>query len=142
MRVVFFNFKTAFDRGASFGQIGKDACVDELPAYVSNTTGEVSTENFYWVSRMIAAMADASYKKSVFHVERYQENVLSKGHELIGHYDELLHAEGDSTKRMEIRQKANEEIAAAAKKAASDTLEKVLFELSNEMKNAYSRSDA
>lgn len=118
------------------------ACVDELPAYVSNTTGEVSTENFYWVSRMIAAMADASYKKSVFHVERYQENVLSKGHELIGHYDELLHAEGDSTKRMEIRQKANEEIAAAAKKAASDTLEKVLFELSNEMKNAYSRSDA
>lgn len=29
-----------------------------------------------------------------------------------------------------------------ARKAAQDTLNKVLYELSNEMKNAYSRSDA
>lgn len=35
------------------------------PEYLSNTTGEVSTDNFYWGSRMIAAMADASYKKSI-----------------------------------------------------------------------------
>ena len=35
--------------------------VETTPEYVSNTTGEVSTDNFYWASRMIAAMADASY---------------------------------------------------------------------------------
>ena len=37
------------------------ADVDETPEYLANTTGEVSTGNFYWTSRMIAAMADASY---------------------------------------------------------------------------------
>ena len=118
------------------------ACVDELPAYVSETTGEVSTDSFYWVSRMIAAMADASYRKSVFHVERYQENLLSKGHELIEKYDEKLKGEHNKKKRMEMKQEANEKTAAAAKEAAADTLQKVLYELSNEMKNAYSRSDA
>ena len=46
------------------------ANVETTPAYLAGTTGEVSTDSFYWVSRMIAAMADASYGKSVFHVER------------------------------------------------------------------------
>ena len=44
------------------------ANVETTPAYLAGTTGEVSTDSFYWVSRMIAAMADASYGKSVFHV--------------------------------------------------------------------------
>ena len=34
------------------------AQVEETPEYVANTTAEVSTDNFYWVSRMIGAMAD------------------------------------------------------------------------------------
>ena len=53
------------------------ANVETTPAYLAGTTGEVSTDSFYWVSRMIAAMADASYGKSVFHVERYELAVLS-----------------------------------------------------------------
>ena len=36
------------------------ADIETTPDYLSNTTGEVSTDNFYWSSRMIAAMADAS----------------------------------------------------------------------------------
>ena len=72
------------------------ADVEETPEYLSNTTGEVSTENFYWSSRLIAAMADASYRSSVFHIERYQEHVMAKGHELIHHYDELLAKETDA----------------------------------------------
>ena len=44
------------------------ANVTTTPAYLSNTTGAVSTDNFYWNSRMIAAMADAAYSKSVFHI--------------------------------------------------------------------------
>ena len=63
------------------------AGVTTTPEYLSNTTAEVSTDNFYWSSRMIAAMADASYKSSVFHIERYQEQVMAKGHELINTYD-------------------------------------------------------
>ena len=116
--------------------------VTKTPDYLSGTAKEVSTDNFYWVSRMIAAMADASYHKSVFHVERYQENVAAKSHELLNHYDALLKEEKDAGRRLALREEANEAVAAMVKKAAADTLDKVLYELSNDMKNAYSRSDA
>lgn len=118
------------------------AGVTTTPEYLSNTTAEVSTDNFYWSSRMIAAMADASYKSSVFYIERYQEQVMAKGHELINTYDALLAKESDEQKRMSLKEEANEKIAEMLKKAAADTLSKVLFELSSQMKNAYSRSDA
>lgn len=118
------------------------AGVTTTPEYFSNTTAEVSTDNFYWSSRMIAAMADASYKSSVFHIERYQEYVMAKGHELINTYDELLAKESDGQKRMSLKEEANEKIAKMLKEATADTLSKVLFELSGQMKNAYSRSDA
>ena len=118
------------------------ADVEETPEYLSNTTGEVSTENFYWSSRLIAAMADASYRSSVFHIERYQEHVMAKGHELIHHYDELLAKETDAVMRRRLREEANRSIAKMLQKETADTLDKVLFELSSQMKNAYSRSDA
>ena len=91
---------------------------------------------------MIAAMADASYKKSIFHIERYKEKVMSRGHEIIGRYDALLAQERDADKRMELKTAANEEVAAMVKKETLATLDRVLYELSNQMKNAYSRSDA
>lgn len=122
--------------------------VDEVPEYLANTSAEVSTDNFYWTSRMIAAMADASYAKSVFHIERYDEKVMSKAHEIIYRYDDLLGADRDvqmnaiSKLGQELRQQANQEMADMAMQAAGDTLGKVLYELSNQMKNSYSRSDA
>ena len=118
------------------------ADVEETPEYLNNTTGRVSTENFYWSSRLIAAMADASYNKSLFHVERYQERVAAEGHMLINRYDARLAAEQDPAARKALRQQANAEIAAMLQKETDDTLDKVLFELSSQMKNAYSRSDA
>ena len=118
------------------------AAVDTTPDYLSGTTKEVTTDNFYWTSRMIGAMADTSYKSSIFHIERYQERVMAKGHQLIHQYDALLEKESDPAKRMALRLEANQAIADMLKKEASDTLNKVLYELSNQMKNAYSRSDA
>lgn len=122
--------------------------VDEVPEYLANTSAEVSTDNFYWTSRMIAAMANASYAKSVFHIERYDEKVMSKAHEIIYRYDDLLGADRDvqtdavSKLGQKLRQQANRETADMVRQAASDTLGKVLYELSNQMKNSYSRSDA
>lgn len=116
--------------------------VSKTPEYMANTTAEVSTENFYWASRMIAAMADASYKKSIFHIERYQEHVMAKGHALIHQYDERLAKEQDETKRMQLREEANERVAKMLKKETAATLNQILYELSNLMKNSYSRSDA
>ena len=118
------------------------ADIETTPDYLSNTTGDVSTDNFYWSSRMIAAMADASYKKSIFHIERYQEHVLSKGHEIINRYDDMIQNEADADKHLALKHEANLAVADMLKAATSDTLSKVLYELSNEMKNAYSRSDA
>lgn len=118
------------------------ANVDTTPAYLACTTGEVSTESFYWVSRMIAAMADAAYGKSIFHVERYEEGVLSATRALLNAYDEKQAQEADPARRAALRTEANEAIARELKARAADTLNKVLFELSCNMKNAFSRSDA
>ena len=117
------------------------ANVDTTPEYLANTTGTVSTENFYWVSRMIAAMADASYAKSLIHVERYEEGVLSASRALLNQYDRKISA-AEEGQRAALREEANTAIAAELKKRAADTLDKVLFELSSGMKNAYARSDA
>ena len=118
------------------------ANVDTTPAYLACTTGEVSTDSFYWVSRMIAAMADAAYGKSIFHIERYEEAVLSATRALLHAYDEKQRSAFDPAARAALREEANEAIAKALKARAADTLDKVLFELSCNMKNAYSRSDA
>ena len=116
--------------------------IDRTPEYLSATTGKVSTENFYWMSRMIAAMADASYNKSVFHIERYQEKVAAKSHVILNHYDALLAQENDEGKCKKLQEEANEKTAQMLREAAADTLDKVLYELSGQMKNAYARSDA
>ena len=118
------------------------ADVDEIPEYLGNTTGEVSMDNFYWSSRLIAAMADASYRKSIFHIERYQEHVMSRAHELIGLCDAALAKENDGAKRLALKQETNQALADMLKKETAATLDKVLYELSNLMKNSYSRSDA
>ena len=118
------------------------ANVERTPEYLANTTGTVSTDNFYWTSRLIAAMADASYNKSLFHLERYEEAVLSAARALVNGYDAKLSAEPDAARRAALREEATTAIAAMLQEKAADAQDKVLFELSSQMKNAYSRSDA
>ena len=87
-------------------------------------------------------MADASYRHSARHIERYQRNVMSKGHQILFEYDQLLQKEKDSTKQMILKHEANQKIADMLKKETSKTLSLVLNELSHSMKNAFARSDA
>ena len=87
-------------------------------------------------------MADASYAKSVFHIERYTLSVGAKANHIINTCDDAPRAEADPAARAALRDKANADLAAMAKAETTDTLNKVLFELSSGMKNAYSRSDA
>ena len=122
--------------------VAQYANVEGVPCYLGNTTGEVSTDNFYWTSRLIGAMADAAYAKSIFHIERYQLAAQSRMHAILKEYDAKLFAESDDAKRGELRIAANEAFAAAIRKEASAALDHVLFELSSQMKNAYLRSDA
>ncbi len=116
--------------------------VDTIPHYLSGTTKDVSTDNFYWNCRLIAAMTDAAYSRALIHVERYQLSVQSKGHNLVAQYDKKLSKEKDAAKGSALREAANQAVADMAQKETADVLNKVLFELSMQMKNAFSRADA
>ena len=117
------------------------ANVDSTPEYLSNTTGDVSTDNFYWASRLLAAMADASYAKSVFHIERYTLSVGSKptASSIPMTMPSAARPTPPPVPPCAPRQRG---IGRYGQAETTDTLNKVLFELSSGMKNAYSRSDA
>lgn len=117
-------------------------CITAVPAYLSNTTEEVSTDNFYWSERMIAALADAHYGKCLPHIERYQEAVLSQGHRIISMYDEKLKDAASAADISALCEKANEETSAMLRKETQSALGSVLYEASCSMKNAFARSDA
>ncbi|WP_130837487.1 C69 family dipeptidase [Lachnoclostridium sp. Marseille-P6806] len=117
------------------------ANVGRTPEYLSNTGGRVSTDNFYWTSRLIAALTDASYSRSLNHIEHYQQSVAAKGHVLLRRYDREIDAAEDSAARAALREQANGEMAEELKKLADKALHETLFETSNLMRNQYSRSD-
>lgn len=116
--------------------------INSTPEYLSNTTEEVSTGSFYWTNRIIAALADAHYGKCLVHIERYQEAVQSQGHAIINSYDKLLKTTSKSAEQTALCEKANAKIAVMLKKETQSVLDKVLFESSSLMKNAFARSDA
>ncbi len=114
------------------------AHMDEVPDYLANTTKKVSTESFYWANRLIGALTDASYGYSIVHIERYQQLIEAKGMEIIHRYEDLI---GQGNNASELIAKANQEIVDMLKEETDNVLDKVLFEASNHMKNAFARSD-
>ena len=119
------------------------ANVNATPEYLANTTGRVSTGNFYWSSRLIGALADAQYAKTAIHIERYQNAVLSMGHYEIGRVDaEIEEAISGNGFRCEMTEEANAVIAEKLKALTGEALGNVLFEVSCNMKNAFASSDA
>ena len=114
--------------------------VNTVPDYLGNTTGKVSTDNFYWSSRLIGALADASFGRSQNLIERYVLAVGAKAYKILNQYDRLLE-NSDGDEAVSLCEKANEEMAAMLEKETSKTLSKVLYEASNTMKNSYNRSD-
>lgn len=109
-----------------------------VPSYLSNTTMRITTDNFYWANRLIAALADPHFTTAMVHIERYQEKTLSKDHELIKKYDALY---GSTKNVFDLTKKANQEITNYIKKETDDVLNKVLYNASCLMKNGYARSD-
>ena len=113
------------------------ANVDAVPKYVGRADDRVSTDNFHWTSRLIAALADASFAGSVQEIERYQGKTDARTRALIHTFD----AEFGSEKPAHTREQANEKIAKAVQKEADDVLAKVLRIRTMDMKNNYSRAD-
>ena len=117
------------------------ANVENLPAYLGNTTDAVSTDNFYWSARLIAALADACVQKNLNHIEHYQLTVQSKARECIGRCDRQQASESSEEARAALREEANAEIAGLLQSETAGTLARVLHEASGHMKNQYTRSD-
>ena len=109
----------------------------KMPDYLSRVTLDASTENFYWASRLIGALADSTYAASAQHIERYQNAVAVKGRQIIREYDQKMASSGDYS----LTEEANEKLCAMAKECSTDTLGKVLQEASLRMKNGYNRAD-
>ena len=66
------------------------ANVDSTPAYLADTTTRVTTENFYWANRVIAALCDGAFADTANAVERYQQKTLAAGHRLVAATDEQV----------------------------------------------------
>ena len=111
--------------------------VSLMPKYVSDVSLDVSTDNFYWVNRLIGALADPNFGATIQLIERYQFAVSSKGHQIINEYDKKF----IETKDLALLEEANEKLCAMAKEEAQKTLNKVLYQASLAMKCGYSRSD-
>ena len=107
------------------------------PAYLSGVSLDVSTENYYWASRLIGALADHDYPSCIQQIERFENAVMTRGRRLVREYDEKIAECGDPGLAVE----ANEKLAAMAKEESTDTLGKVLYESSLHMKNGYNRAD-
>ena len=112
-------------------------CVEKMPGYLSNVTLDTSTENFYWGSRLIDALADHNYATCIQNVERYQNAVAVKGRQIVREYDLKMAETGDFSLAAE----ANDKLSAMAKEQTIATLNKVLLDASQHMKNGYNRAD-
>ena len=111
--------------------------VPKMPDYLSKVTLDVSTENFYWASCLIGALADHSYNTCAQLVERYQNAVMSRGRRIVKEYDERIGETGD----ISLCEKANDELAKMAREESTKTLNFVLLESQKTMKNGYNRAD-
>ena len=117
------------------------ANVSTTPAYVRDTGAEVSTDNFYWANRLIAAMADSHFAVCASPLERYQHAVHGKGQEMLRTFDReaVEKKPEDMTAYLEA---CNQKISDMAQEQTADFLAKVLYQASMGMKNAFARSDA
>ncbi len=113
------------------------ANVPAMPGYLSDVSLDASTENFYWGSRLIAALADPHFASCVQHIERYQNAVATEGRRLIREYDRRMAESGDFALAAE----ANDKLCAMAKEQTISALNKVLLDATEHMKNAYNLAD-
>ena len=111
--------------------------VSRLPRYLTDVTLDTSTENFYWGSRLIGALADPCYGSSIQNIERYHNAVTTRGRQLIREYDRKMIGNNDFS----LMEEANRKLCDMAKEQTIQTLNKVLLEASTHMKNGYNRAD-
>lgn len=114
--------------------------IDKTPDYLANTSEKISTDNFYWANRIIAALADSNFHLCGSYIERYQIKTVVEARKILKEYDQLIIENVNEAKKL--CEEANEKLAKMLKIETDNLLDKVLFEASNNMSNAFARSDA
>lgn len=64
--------------------------VPQMPDYLSNVTLDAETDNLYWVSRFVGALADKCYGSCIQNVWGYQDTVNIRGRQIVLKYDRLM----------------------------------------------------
>ena len=113
--------------------------VNDTPEYLKEYKEEVNTNSFYWINRIIAALADPNYNEAIPFIEKYQNLVESKSHEFINRFDKKFNKKIIEAKMLE---EANNEIVEFIKKETNKLLREILHISSLKMKNSFSISDA
>lgn len=115
--------------------------VDKMPEYLSKAYVKPTTESFYWVNRIIGALADAHYYENQSNIERYQAAVDRKVYALVNKFDrEFMEKKPENEKAF--FEAANQEISDFTQEKTTEVLDKVLFTSSSLMRNGFSRSDS
>ena len=137
------------------------ANVDDTPAYLRDTTPEVSTNNLYWANRLIAALADAHFYETSNAIEEFAESARAYGHRLVERTDAELcemTAQSSASESQESAgaaeitenasiaiiarlQQSNEEMAEYLRTHVTKLLNDVLYTSSNLMHNSFAMSD-
>ncbi|MGO2608211.1 MAG: C69 family dipeptidase, partial [Brachybacterium tyrofermentans] len=135
--------------------------VDEAPEYLATTTAQVSTDSFYWTSRLLATLADAHFADAIPLIERYQQTTLALGHAAVhaadGAVSQPSHpsvpdgssaagggSAGDGAAGQAVPAllaEANTAVAEQIRAETDQVLAAVLHTTSNLMTNRFSRSD-
>ena len=113
------------------------ANVKRMPEYLANVTLDTSTENFYWGSRLIGALADPHFAATAQQIERYQLAVETRGRQLIREYDAKIAESGTAA----LAEEANRKLCEMAKEETTAALNRVLRTASERMKNGYNLAD-
>ena len=109
-----------------------------MPKYFANTTLTVDTaNNFSWASKVLGALADHSYAKSILFIERYQNTVMNEARRILNEYDKKM----IESKDFSLTEKANQEIADMTQKQTNKTIDTVLLASMNDMKVRFYRGD-
>ena len=117
------------------------ANVETTPAYLAATDGKVTTDSFYWASRLVAALADAHYPECIAHVERYQLKLPTQAHALLKKFDQAYLAHPAKNAQAYLAD-CNQQLADLTRALTDELLSNVLHSASCQMTNAFARSDA
>ena len=100
----------------------------------------MTSENFYWANRIIAALADVRFHETSQAISSYQEKVAALGHQMLRETDARV-ADLPAGDVPAILERANGALVDKVKDETDKLLDKVLYTVSCSMKSGFAMSD-